>query len=290
MQQKNIPTGIGIGLRHRLMAAIERGEADGEIAFLEISPENHMHRGGASPARFAKLAQRFPIITHSLALSLGGVDPFESSYLGEMKQFLDRFGGAWHSDHLCFCGTGGRALHDLLPIPFTKVCVQRVADRVREVQDRLQRPMLVENISYYQTLGRSEMDEATFVAEVIERADCGLLLDVNNVYVNAKNHGIDPYAWLETIPLHRVRQLHIAGHERWDETMWIDTHGASVLPEVQQMMAWVIERTGPLPVLLERDRHIPPLAELLVEVRELDAVYQQALTRYHQHRATPALG
>ncbi len=285
MQQKNVPTGIGLGLRSRLMKAIERGEADGEIAFLEISPENHMHRGGSSPARFLKLADRFPIITHSLAMSLGGTGPFDAGYMGEMKRFLDRFGGAWHSDHLCFCGADGRALHDLLPIPFTKVCAQRVADRIREVQDRLGRPMLIENISYYQALGHSEMDEATFVAEVLERADCGLLLDVNNVYVNAKNHDFDPYAWLKTIPLHRVRQLHVAGHERWDETMLIDTHGAEVLPEVQDMMSWVIERIGPTPVLLERDRHIPPLAEMLREVRALDAVYQAAVARHAANRA-----
>ncbi|MGB1276133.1 MAG: DUF692 domain-containing protein [Nannocystaceae bacterium] len=288
MGQKNVPTGIGIGLRHRMMDAIERGEADGEIAFLEISPENHMHRGGAAPARFERVAERFPVITHSLALSLGGIDPFEASYLGEMRRFLERFGGTWHSDHLCFTGTGGRALHDLLPIPFTQTCVRRVADRIREVQDRLAKPMLVENISYYQCLGRSEMDEATFVAEVLERADCGLLLDVNNVYVNARNHGIDPYQWLATIPLHRVRQLHVAGHERWDDTMWIDTHGAPVLPEVQAMMAWVIERIGPTPVLLERDRNIPPLAEMLQEVRALDAVYQDAVSRYHSSKAARA--
>ena len=140
--------------------------------------------------------------------------------------------------------------------------------------------MLIENVSYYLELGRGEMDEPEFIAAILEESGCGLLLDVNNVYVNAQNHGFDPYAWLEKVPLERVRQLHVAGHEPWDDATLIDTHGASVKAEVFAMMSWVIERTGPLPVLLERDTNIPPLAELLAEVQELDAAYQGALRRH----------
>ncbi|MCA9688138.1 MAG: DUF692 domain-containing protein [Nannocystaceae bacterium] len=274
------PTGIGLGLRASLLSAVEQGEADGKVAFLEISPENHMHRAGRYAERFTEVARKFPIITHGLAMSLGGVDPFDASYMTELRGFTDRFGGAWHSDHLCFCGVGGQALHDLLPIPFNEATARRVAARIVEAQDRLGKPMLVENISYYLELGASEFDEPEFITQVLERADCGLLLDVNNIYVNAKNHGVDPEAWLSRVPLARVRQLHVAGHERWDETMWIDTHGAPVEDRVYALMAKVVEETGPIPVLLERDRNIPPLAELLAEVAALDRVYQGALARW----------
>lgn len=257
------------------------GKAEGIVRFFEVSPENHMHRGGRIPATFAQIAEKYSIITHSLAMSLGGADPFCKDYFAELKHFLDRFGGLWHSDHLCFCGLEGRAMHDLLPIPFTEDSAKRTAQRIREAQDRLEKPMLIENISYYMSLGASEMDEADFVRLVIESADCGLLLDVNNVFVNSLNHNFDPFAWLEKIPLHRVRQLHVAGYEAWDETTWIDTHGESVRSEVIDMMAWVVERIGPVPVVLERDKNIPPLNDLLAEVQLLDRAYQQALAKWH---------
>ena len=277
-----LPSGIGLGLRVKLLPAIERGEADGQVAFLEVSPENHIHRRGGLPARFARLAERFAISTHGLTMSLGGHEPFDPEYFGELKDFLDRYSAPeqWHSDHLCFGGVDGRSFHDLLPVPFTEACARRVAARVREAQDRLERPMLVENISYYLELGASEFDEPEFITQVLERADCGLLLDVNNIHVNALNHGVDPYDWLARIPLERVRQLHVAGPDRWDETLWVDTHGSPVRAEVKDLMAWVIERIGPRPILLERDKNIPPLAELLAEVRSLDAVYQLAVERW----------
>ena len=151
------PTGIGLGLRASLLSAVEQGEADGKVAFLEISPENHMHRAGRYAERFTEVARKFPIITHGLAMSLGGVDPFDASYMTELRGFTDRFGGAWHSDHLCFCGVGGQALHNLLPIPFNEATARRVAARIVEAQDRLGKPMLVENISYYLELGASEV-------------------------------------------------------------------------------------------------------------------------------------
>ena len=280
--QPSPPTGVGLGLRGAFLKDVMRGDADSKVAFLEVAPENYMHRGGRSPKRLATLAERFPIITHGLMMSLGGTDPFRDEYFDELKRFLDRYDPPWHSDHICWSGMDGALLHDLLPIPFTGDTAKRVAARIREAQDRLERPMAIENISWYLQLGKSTLDEAAFVTEVLERADCGLLLDVNNVFVNATNHGFDARAWIDRIPLDRVVQLHIAGHEPWDDSLLVDTHGADVRTEVQDLLGYVIERTGPKPVLLERDSNIPPLSDLLEEVAVLQRVYDAALDKHAQ--------
>ncbi|MCA9710835.1 MAG: DUF692 domain-containing protein [Myxococcales bacterium] len=283
-----VPTGIGLGLRARFIRQVVRGDADGVPAFLELSPENYMHRGGQQPLRLERLAERFPIISHGLMMSLGSTDPFDDDYFADLEGFLDRYDPPWHSDHVCWSGLDGALLHDLLPVPFTPPMARHIAARVCEARDRLERPMAVENISWYMQVGRPEMDEPEFLTEILERADCGLLLDVNNVFVNAQNHGFDPYEWLRRVPLSRVLQLHVAGHEPWDDQVLVDTHGATVRDEVYDMMAWVIERIGPRPVLLERDTNIPPLPELLDEIRALDAVYQQAVARWQQSAPAPA--
>lgn len=289
---RDAPTGVGVGLRGAFFAEVHDGAADGRVPFWEISPENHVARGGRRPQRMARIAERFPILAHGLSLSLGGFDPLNTEFLAELRPFLtERLRAPWYSDHLCFCGADGRALHDLLPIPWTTATARRLAERVREVAGRLELPMLVENISYYLPLGCTPLDEVDFVVEVLERADCGLLLDVNNVYVNAVNHGFDPLEWFAKIPLDRVVQLHIAGHEFDDDErkdLVIDTHGAPVRSEVDALLAWVIERAGPRPVLLERDTNIPPLAELLAERDRLDAIYQAALARFHAGREEAA--
>jgi uncharacterized protein (UPF0276 family) len=283
-----VPTGIGLGLRARFLDRVAAGAADGVPTFVELSPENYMHRGGKNPARLEQVAARFPVICHGLMMSLAGTDPFDPEYFAFLKGFLDRWDPPWHSDHVCWSGLDGTLLHDLLPVPFTSAVARRVAARVVEARDRLERPMAVENISWYMRVGAAgpglgpglRMDEPEFLTEILERADCGLLLDVNNVFVNASNHGFDPYAWLQRIPLERVLQLHVAGHEALDDGLIIDTHGATVLDEVYALMAWVIERVGPRPVLLERDSSIPPLPELLDEIRRLDGVYQAAVERW----------
>ncbi len=284
------PTGVGLGLRGSFMAEVDAGAADGRVPFFEISPENHMRRGGARPARLARIRERFPVLTHGLSMSLGGLEPLDPDYFAELRQFLAPIGDHWHSDHICFCGTDGKQLHDLLPVPFTSASARRIAARVREAADRLERPMAVENISYYLPLGVPSVDEPAFITELLERADCSLVLDVNNVFVNAQNHGFDARAWLARIPLARVVQLHIAGHEFWDDDkqdLIIDTHGAPVRAEVEALLAWVIERTGPLPVLLERDNNIPALPELLGERDRLQAIYDDALARRDSERASP---
>lgn len=285
-----VPTGIGLGLRARFLPRVAAGEADGRVAFFEVSPENFMHRGGANPAHLCAVADRHPLLSHGLMMSLGGTDPFDREYFATLRAFLDRFDPPWHSDHACWSGVGGALLHELLPVPFTSRAAARMARRIAEARDRLERPMAVENISWYCELGDAPLTEPRFLAEVLDAADCGLLLDVNNVFVNATNHGFDPYDWLREIPLERVWQLHVAGHERWEEDLVVDTHGADVRDEVYEMLGWVVERTGPLPVLLERDANIPPLPRLLDEVARLDDIYRAALARRERdrdHAATP---
>lgn len=278
--------GVGLGLRWAFLSDVLEGAADDAVAFFEVSPENYMRRGGYFPEALERVAEKHPMTTHGLMMSIGSTDPYDHRYFDELRRFVGRFGGAWHSDHLTFSGLDGTTLHDLLPIPFTKRMAIHVADRIREAQDRLGIPMVVENISYYYELGQSEMSEPEFIREVLDRADCGLLLDVNNVDVNAKNHGFDARAWIDAIPLDRVVEIHVAGPEEWDDGLLLDTHGSDVRPDVHALLAHTIERAGPRPVLLERDNNIPPLTRLLEEVRFVDRTYQAALAKWNarQHR------
>ncbi len=280
LHHKSTPTGVGLGLRAEFIAAVHAGEAAGKVAFFEISPENYIGRGGRIAGLFEAIAEREPIITHGLMMSLGALDPFDNDYFTELRAFLARHGGAWHSDHLCFSTQDGAVLHDLLPLPFDEETALRVAARIREAQDRLERPLVIENISYYLPMGEPRMTEAEFVSLVCREANCGLLLDVNNIYVNSKNFGFDVRAMLAGYPLDYVVQLHVAGHTHWDRfDMVLDDHGSRAEPTVHELMQWVVERTGPVPVLLERDKKIPPLAELLAEVAALQASYDEALAR-----------
>ncbi|HVH97569.1 MAG TPA: DUF692 domain-containing protein [Enhygromyxa sp.] len=285
LHDRNTPTGVGLGLRGEFLPAVHAGEAAGRVAFFEVSPENYMRRGGRIVRQFEELAEREPIITHGLMMSLGALDPLDDDYFAALRGFLARHGRSWHSDHLCFSTQAGALLHDLLPLPLDEQTASRVAGRIREAQDRLERPLAIENISYYLPMGEPRMSEAEFVRRVCSEADCALLLDVNNIYVNSKNFGFDVREMLAGYPLDRVVQLHVAGHTRWDRfEMFLDDHGAAAEPTVHELMQWVVERTGPLPVLLERDKKIPPLAELLDEVAALQASYDEALARWEASR------
>lgn len=278
------PTGVGLALR---WAFIDQVTPDTPVGFLEISPENYMRRGGYFPDALANIVAHHPVSTHGLALNIGSSDPLDLTYLESLRGFLDELGVHAHSDHLCWNGTDGRMLHDLLPLPTDDATVRHVADRIRRVQDLLQRPLLLENISYYLLPHRS-MPEHEFVTRVLEASDSRLLLDVNNVWVNAQNHGFDPYAYLGTLPLKRVDRIHVAGGERLAryDGLLIDTHGTDVPAEVAEMMAWVIERVGPVPVVYERDHDIPPLPDLVRQVADLQRVYDDAVRR-HGTRVPP---
>jgi uncharacterized protein len=283
--------GVGLGLRWEFLEPLLEGLPP--LDLLEISPENYIQRGGYHTEALDYLASRYPILTHGLTMSLGGRDPLDDAYLRELKEIVRGVKSPWHSDHLCFGSVDGRVLHDLLPITFTDAVVQRVADRVRAAQNALGVPMAVENISYYLAPGKGEMSEAEFIAKVCDRADCGLMLDVNNAYVNATNFGFDVDAWMRTAPLERVVQMHIAGHDWFTEAgepltpaaakaragdkVIVDTHGAEVPDPVLALFGRVVARTGPVPVVLERDQDIPPLPALLAEVEKIKRVMETAL-------------
>lgn len=279
--------GVGVGLRWEflddVLALVERGDAAASsgIDFFEVSPENYMRRGGYFPEALDRVRERFPVSTHGLTMSIGGLDPLGDGYMAELKRFVDRLGPAFHSDHLCFCGAGGRMVHDLLPLPLTRAAAAHAARRVREARDRLERPIAVENISYYFVPGRAEMRDEEFVAEVVEASDAALLFDVNNLYVNAQNHGFDAMGYLDRIPFERIVELHVAGHElREEEGVIIDTHAAPVVSPVLALLERVVERTGPVPVLLERDNEIPPFDEVLREVARVRAAYDRGIVRW----------
>ncbi|MFZ5896763.1 MAG: DUF692 domain-containing protein [Myxococcota bacterium] len=280
------PNGVGLGLRWEFLEEVVDGPAL-DVAFFEVSPENYMRRGGYFPAQLERVRERYPIVTHGLTLSIGSVDAPSESYLTELKTEIERLGTPFHSDHLCFSSAGARVLHDLLPLKFAQENVTRVAERARAVQDRLGLPLALENISYYAHLGRSEMPEAEFVARVLDASGVGLLLDVNNVYVNAQNHGQDPLEFLKQMPLERVVEIHVAGHEQRGP-LTIDTHGASVCDGVYELLSWTLERTGPVPVLLERDNDVPPLADLMAEVTRLREVYAAAMQTFERRHAKSA--
>jgi hypothetical protein len=285
--------GVGLGLRWEFVdeLATRTAAARLPIDFLEISPENYIGRGGRFPAALAALADDYPLLTHGLTMSLGGVDPLEDDYLRDLGAFLRDVKTPWHSDHLCFGAIDGRVLHDLLPVAHKRENVSRVADRIRRARDSLGLPLAIENVSYYWHPGRAEMGEAEFLAEVCDAADCGLLLDVNNAYVNAINFGFDVDAWMRTAPLERVVQIHVAGHEWFDAdagglgdarpphspgAMIIDTHGADVPDPVLALLSRVLPVTGPVPVVLERDQNIPDLDGLLVELGRIRQIASHA--------------
>jgi uncharacterized protein (UPF0276 family) len=271
-----LPNGVGLGLRWEFLEAVLDGPAL-DVAFFEVSPENYMRRGGYYPRALERIAERYPLVTHGLTLSIGAEAAPDADYLAELAGEVERLRSPWHSDHLALTSAGPRALHELLPMPFTRDAARRVADRLEALAETLGRPVAVENITHYARPGGAELSEGDFLGELFERTRAGLLLDVNNVYVNAQNHGFDARRALASFPLDRVLEIHVAGHTRAASGLVVDTHGESVAEPVLGLLAWTLERTGPMPVLLERDNDVPPLDELLAEVRAISQVYRRAL-------------
>jgi len=264
--------GIGIGLRQAIAEPLLTSTLP-ELQFVELHPENYVQRGGRFRVLLERARARWPILTHGLSLGFGAVEPAEPQYVAQLKRFLAEVNAPWHSEHLCFSSADGVMLHDLLPLPFTRAAVRVAVERIRELRDALERPIAVENISYYAHAGTPELDEADFMLEVLERSDALLLLDVNNIYVNSKNHGLDAQRFLSRMPAERVVQIHIAGHSVRPDGTLIDTHGAAVRDEVYALLEDALRRVGRVPVLLERDQSFPDFAELSAEVVRLHALY-----------------
>lgn len=271
--------GVGLGLRHDLAEEL-LARAPDEVRWLEIHPENYVRRGGRFALNLERALERWPIVPHGLSLCFGTTSRFEPAYLRELKVLLDRVDAPWYSDHLCFAGSDGVFLHDLLPLPFVRESIEVAAARVCELRDAIERPVAIENVSYYADPAPRAMQEPEFVLEVLEAADCKLLLDVNNVYVNSLNHRFDPKAYIDRIPPERVVQIHVAGHFTRKGGIVIDTHGEPVCEGVYDLLAYTLERLGPVPVLLERDQNIPPLETLLGELRRLGEIYDRAMRAF----------
>jgi len=258
--------GAGLGLRRTLLGPLQSMD-QGSVDFMEVAPENWIGVGGRFNRQFRQLAERYPIALHGLSLDIGGPDPIDTDLVRSVKSLIDEIGAPLYSEHLTYCAAEGH-LYDLLPIPFTEEAVQYVSGRVRQVQDILGQPIVLENASYY-AQPHAEMSEAEFVRAVLAESDSGLLLDVNNIYVNSINHGYNPLEYLDALPLERVRYIHVAGHYDEAPDLKVDTHGSDVIDPVWDLLAQAYRRLGPLPTLLERDFNIPPLAELLQEVKQV---------------------
>ncbi len=276
--------GAGLGFRRGLLGELENHDGSG-IDFFELAPENWIGVGGALGRRLRAFTERFPFVAHGLSLSLGGPAPLDERLLADVRNFLDLHGIRAYTEHLSYCTDQGQ-LYDLMPIPFTGEAVRHVAGRIRRVQEILERPIAVENVSYYAAPG-AELSEIDFVTAVLEEADCGLLLDVNNIFVNAVNHDYEPLGFLHALPAERVWYFHTAGHFVEAPDLRVDTHGTSVCDQVWELLAAAYRQCGPVPTLLERDFNFPPFAELLDEVARIRRLQSDARRSWTDTAARP---
>ncbi len=265
--KKQMPNlGVGLGLRRELAA--ETMVNKDAIDWLELVPENYMDLGGKTRQRLDDALEKFPLVTHGVNLSIGSTDELSQDYLSSISRLLNKIDAPWWSDHLCFTSIENSYLHDLLPLPLSAEALKHVVKRVKTAQHVVGRPFLLENISYYMEMPGDQMEEVDFLAQVLEKADCGLLLDVNNVYVNSVNHNFDPYRYLDRLPLERTVQIHVAGHSHGDELL-IDTHGAPVIEPVFELLEYVLKRTDVKAIMLERDQNYPQFSEILAELAQI---------------------
>lgn len=266
--------GFGLGLRAPHFKTIL--ETKPSVDWFEIISEDYMIPGGNPRYYLEKIRQDYPIVMHGVSMSLGSTDPLDKNYLQQLKALIDWVKPAWVSDHICWSGFNHIQMHDLLPLPYTEEAARHLASRIREVQDFLGQQILVENISSYADYKQSEMTEYEFITSVVTQADCLILLDVNNIYVNHYNHGIDPLAFLAGVPADRVQQIHLAGHQNY-ETHVVDTHDHPIIDPVWDLYARAVETFGAVSTMIERDDHIPPLEELLIELNQARGIAESIL-------------
>lgn len=257
---------VGVGLRREMLDEVLT-HLPQSIGFLEVAPENWLKLGGKLGKQFRQLTEAHPFVCHGLSLSLGSPDPLDIAFLKELKAFFNTHNIRMYSEHLSYCSGNGH-MYDLMPIPFTEQSAAYVAQRIAQVQDILQMPLAIENVSYYGAPSQ-QMSELEFTNEVLAQADCQLLLDVNNIYVNSINHGYNAVQFLQGLPTERIAYMHVAGHYNEAEDLIVDTHGADVIDPVWQLLDKAYQYHGVFPTLLERDFNIPPLAELAKEVAHI---------------------
>ena len=266
MDRRAFPSlGVGVGLRrpHYTHVLDTRPAMD----WFEVIAENFMVDGGRPLEVLEAVRANYPIVLHGVSLSVGSTDPLNRDHLRRLAELARRFAPAWISDHLCWTGVGGRNLHDLLPLPYTDDTVTHVARRIRDTQDMLERHILIENVSSYLSYTHSTLTEWEFLAAVAETADCGILLDINNIFVSAFNHGFDARRYIDAIPIERVVQFHLAGHSDHG-TYLLDTHDHPIRAEVWELYEYAVRRFGPVATLIERDDNIPEFDELQAEANE----------------------
>ena len=267
--------GFGLGLRTDHYETV-LAELPSNIDWFEILSENYLVSGGKPLYYLDAIREHYAMIMHGVSMSIGSTDPLNWDYLEQLKNLADRVKPAWFSDHLCWTGLDGKNIHDLLPLPYTDEAIEHVVGRVRQVQDFMERPMLIENVSSYLTYKDSAMTEWAFISAIAERADCHILLDINNIYVSAFNHEFDPHEYLNSIPVERVGQFHIAGHTNCGDYI-IDSHDHPVIDPVWELYADALRRFGPVSTMIERDDQIPPLNELLPELDRTRNIAQPIL-------------
>lgn len=270
----------GLGLRRALLSSLQTADT-GVFDFLECAPDNWIGVGGRYGEALQDLSKRYPLVCHGLSLSLGGVEPFDETYLLKLRRFIEQHKVPIFSEHLSYCADDGQ-LYDLMPIPFTEEAVHHVAARIGHVQDHLGQRIAVENVSYYAAPFQA-MPEIDFINAVVAEADCDLLLDVNNIVVNSINHQYDALDFLQRLPGKRIAYIHIAGHYDEADDLKIDTHGAPVKPEVWSLLSAAYRFHGVRPTLLERDFNFPAFDELITEVSQIREHQQSYLFNSAQH-------
>ena len=261
---------IGLGYRRDFAEEFLEGKLV-KPDFVEFAPENWMNIGGYWKKQIDQIAERYPIICHGLSLSIGSPDPLDLNFLKKLKEFLTTYRVEIYSEHLSFAKCDNAHLYDLLPIPFREDAAKHVIQKIKQLQDYLERPFVMENVSYYTPVA-AQMDEASFINMIVEESGCKLLLDVNNVYVNGFNHKYEPKEFIRKLPLDKVAYIHMAGHEQVEPDLIIDTHGEAIIDPVYDLFDWTIEKINPVPVLLERDFNIPEMEELNGELSRLRSI------------------
>ncbi|MES2798966.1 MAG: DUF692 domain-containing protein [Bacteroidota bacterium] len=265
---------VGLGFRRDLTDDLLALENDLQPAFVELAPENWVGVGGYWGNILKMVSEKYPITCHGLSLSIGSPDPLNWKFIAEIKDFLKSHNIQIYSEHLSYSQSNNAHLFDLLPIPFREDAIKHIVARIKEVQDFLEMPIALENVSYYTPVA-AEMSEAEFISAIVNESGCNLLLDVNNVYVNAFNHQYDAKQFIESIPLEKVAYIHMAGHEKVADDLIIDTHGQAIIADVYELFDWTLDKISPVPVLLERDFNFPEMSEILNEVNQLEQITTQ---------------
>ncbi len=270
--------GYGLGLRSEHYQYILANKP--AVDWFEAITEDYLVPGGYPLYCLEQIREHYPVVLHGVSLSIGGTDPLNLTYLNQVKQLAERIKPMWISDHLAWTGVNGFNMHDLLPLPYTEDTLTYVADRIKQVQDILGRQLIIENVSSYISYLHSHMTEWEFLATLAEKADCKILLDINNIYVSAYNHGFNAQEYLQTIPVNRVQQFHLAGHSHFGRHI-IDTHDEAIIEEVWQLYADAVQRFGKVSTMIERDDNIPEFPELLTELQRAKNIADPILKALH---------